>query len=195
MREKLNISNADNIVFQRSHRLAGKKRPAPIICRFLLFTDTAKVWSAKTILNGTDYFIREDFPSEFLSRRRVLYPIMKRAREQGRKAYLDRDVLVIDKNRYDVNSIHTLPENLQPASLATRSCDNVTAFFTASTPLSNFYKVDLKIDGKSFHSVEQYFQYEKALHAECPDQAQRILHSERPATCKSIGDKIQVNDG
>ena len=101
----------------------------------------------------------------------------------------------MDQTSYTVNTVHQLPTELQPAHVATRKTDDVVAFFTGATPLSNFYKSDIELDSRSFSSVEQYYQYRKALYAEQPAKAQKILENTLPLNCKRIGDSIMAGDG
>jgi len=52
----------------------------------------------------------------------------------------------------------------------------------------------IEIEGRMFHSVEQYYQYSKALAAENPSQAQKILQSDTPAACKYLGDRVTIDE-
>ena len=45
-----------------------------------------------------------------------------------------------------------------------------------------------------WNTVEQYFQYQKAIFGECPDKARMIKLAEQPALCKKIGDSVQIED-
>jgi ribA/ribD-fused uncharacterized protein len=193
MREKLQLQDADKIVLQRVHRLPSEKKPRPIIVRFMLFGDRIRVWEARSKLKKSGLFIYEDLPKEYANRRRILYPVMQHARSLGHHAIIKADRILIDGQSYTVSNLNKLPMELQPASAAVRRVDDVLAFFTGATPLSNFYKTNLAIDDRVYSSVEQYFQYSKALFAEKPDKAQKILSANHPAMCKRIGDSIDVN--
>ena len=55
---------------------------------------------SKHPLKGTEYGISQQFPREIMDKRRELVPIMKKARSEGKDAYLVVDKLYIDKVLY-----------------------------------------------------------------------------------------------
>jgi ribA/ribD-fused uncharacterized protein len=173
--------------------LPSIKTPRPIIVRFVCHGDLERVWAARGKLKKSKIFMTEDFPKEYINRRRALFPVMKRARELNHHAVIKGDRLFIDRQPYTVNTVNNLPAELQPAAAAIRKEENVLAFFSGATPLSNFYRANFIIDGRTYTSMEQYFQYSKALFAESPDKAQQILNASNPAICKRIGDSLTVN--
>ena len=92
-------------MFQRVHRIGAKKpdSPRPIIARFLLFLDREKVFKRalelKDEIDVRVHALYADYPREIQERRRNLCPRLKRAREQGKRALLDKkepDKLIID---------------------------------------------------------------------------------------------------
>lgn len=94
----------DNIEFERVHR-AGQPRqagaPRIIIAKFSHFKDRERVRrAAPTTLKGTEYGINEQFPKEIEDRRKKLYPVMRQARRQSKKAVLVKDKLYIDNELY-----------------------------------------------------------------------------------------------
>lgn len=184
----------DNMQFQRCHRMNKKMNPQPIICRFLCFPDRMTIWKARTKLKGTSFSISEDFPPEILARRKVLYPIMKAARKDQKKAYMNGDTLEIDGRVYTFKNLHTLPETYNPARLATVQKNNITAFYSKSSPLSNFYPVDLVVDGQNYSTVEQFFQEQKAIFGGKQEVARKIRSTTDPALCKKLGDGITVDN-
>jgi ribA/ribD-fused uncharacterized protein len=198
MVSKLKLPNdfVNSIQIQRCHPLYGKvqsrSKQSRIIVRFVSFQDREKVWSARFNLTGSGIFLNEDFPTEILNRRKALFPIMKKAKSLGKKAILKNDQLFIDSVRYTVNTLQNLPRELDPAELATRRSDDITAFFSAATPLSNFYQTEIKIDNHVYHSVEQYLQLCKAQFAQDINSITRIRQASHPAACKSIGDRIVI---
>ena len=120
---------------------------------------------------------------------------MKEAQKQKKVAYLRADQLIINSQVYTVETINKLPPELDPAKIATKRCEKVTAFFTGASPLSNFFRTPyLEIDGQRFSTVEQYLQSEKAYFANKPNIAMDIKSTEDPAICKRLGDGIKVDD-
>ena len=94
----------DEIPFERVHRLGRYKpdqeKPRPIIAKFHRFKDRGILrQSARDTLTGTQYGVKEQFPIEVESKRRTLYPIMKKAREnKENKVRMVRDRLFINDN-------------------------------------------------------------------------------------------------
>ena len=113
----------DEIPFERVHRLGRYKpdqeKPRPIIAKFHRFKDREKVrQSARDTLTGTQYGVKEQFPIEVEAKRRTLYPIMKKAREnKENKVRMVRDRLFINDNEVAPQQ----PPNLhQPKQLSSR---------------------------------------------------------------------------
>ena len=156
----------NNMRFQRCHRLQQQKtQPAPIICRFVFYSDRMAVWNKRSSLKGTHFIINEDFPPEILAKRKVLYPVFKKAKDLRKKVSLVKDKLIIDNVTYTSSTLYRLPPDLNPADLSTRRVGDITAFFSASSPLSNFYRSPFVIEGVQYFCVEQYFQRAKALYS------------------------------
>jgi len=191
---KMPDSKVQQIKIQRCHRLNSSLSPQPMICRFLYFPDRMAVWGARFNLKGTAFSLCEDFPPEIVSRRKSLYPIWKAAKKDKKDCSLVGDKLKIEGVVYTDKTLHTLPGKYNPANLATQTKNGVTAFFSKSSPLSNFYKCNISIDGHSYSSVEQYLQHERAIHGGKPDVAAEILVTSDPAKCKSLGKKVIVNE-
>ncbi len=138
--------------------------------------------------------MREDFPKEIVDRRRLLNPIVKKAKEEGMEAWLSVDRLILGGKSYTVDNLDTLPKPLQPEEVFTKRSDHHTAFFTKNSPLSNHYPSRFKIGGVEFLHEEQHYMYNKALH--CKDQvtAKKILNTSDPGACKSLGRSLKIPD-
>ena len=102
LREELNLENAENIEFQRAHRI-GKKKPRetrPVIVRFLKFPEREMVFRRARELEGeTDVKVYSDLPKEISERRKKQWPRLKKAREEGKIAFFSKpepDKLFID---------------------------------------------------------------------------------------------------
>ena len=82
IKNDLAIADAENIKFDRCHRLPGKVKPQPLIVRFNCSADRDKVWKARFNLAKSKKMItlQEDFPEDIIARRNSLYPIMKERR-------------------------------------------------------------------------------------------------------------------
>ncbi len=93
-----------------------------------------RVWQAKRNFKGKNIYLNEDFPKAIMD---ILQPIMKRARHNGMKAFLNVDILIIDRTKYTIDDLTQLPSELDPAKIATKEVgDNMLVFFMRSvTPI------------------------------------------------------------
>ncbi len=167
LKSKLSLGNVDQIEIVRCHRLGPKReharRPRTIIVKFQRYSDRMRVWEQRKKLKGSEIFIEEDFPREIQERRRILAPIMKKARALGKNAFLNVDALIIDGVRYGISDIPKLSSELSPANIATpHVAEDAIAFFSSQSPLSNFFMSPFEVEGQRYDCVERYYQKEKA---------------------------------
>ncbi len=195
MHEKLELENPKDIKIDRCHRLGNGKKPRPMIFKVHHFTDRERIWGARRKLKDTSLWLREDFPIEIVKRRQILDPVRKAAVSQGKRAFLTYDKLILDGTSYTVDSTHALPQNLKPEEVATKRGKGITAFFSRSSPLSNFSPCSFTDkDGKKFSSTEQYYQHAKATYNDDQTTANLIMKTDDPAECKRLGDTVQIVD-
>ena len=108
---KFNLSEIEvnSINFVRCHRI-GKitllnctvKRRRPIIVRFHSYNERKSVWSARSALKNESISFNENFAAEVEYRRRLLYPIIKAAKQASRferKAFINGHTLVLNNSR------------------------------------------------------------------------------------------------
>lgn len=172
---KLNIH--DEMPLDRVHRLGKYKGqqpfPRPIIAKFHRFRDRERVrFAAPETLKGTKYGVREQFPVEIENKRKVLYPIMKKARENSdNKVRLVRDKLFINNVEYvpdpkDVTEQGAKPKsykNIQQngsyhRSATNRQNQNATRTFTTR----NIYASRSRNDpGYTSYNVQTSNRYER----------------------------------
>jgi ribA/ribD-fused uncharacterized protein len=186
------------------HRLGpyapGKVRP--IIVRFLHFKDREHIW--QNLGHGlippkySKPHIREDFPQEVEEARNILLPIAKAATKikdpSTRKTVgvkLVTDKLYINNQKYDVHTLHTLPEKLQPQMIFTPTVDNMTAFFTRNSPLSNHYTSPFTLSGEKFNCMEQYMVVQKARVFEDQETVNKVMKETNPVKQKQLGKSIK----
>ena len=105
---KTNLSIEEEFEMANVHRI-GKRddphrkpgRPRPIIGKFLHYKDLTNVKRSAKLLKGTNYGISEQYPPEIEEVRRKLFAIAKAERAEGRKAYVVKDKLYVDKELID----------------------------------------------------------------------------------------------
>lgn len=201
LQHDMSIPNARDFKFVRVHRVGPKpkdrsSKPRKIIAKFHWFKDREIVWKARRAIPKTrGIFISEDWPAEIEQKRRILDPVAKEARKLGHRAGLNVDKLFIDDQTYTIHDVDRLPATLHPSNLATKSMNNITAFFSASSPLSNFYPVEIhdQEDGY-FSSSEQMFQYLKAKEFNDKPSMNKIKKALTPVEAFSIGRSIDGFD-
>ena len=85
-----------DVSFERVHRVGRvyhrpsrqAVRPRSIVAKFTFFKDMERVGKSANRLKGTHYGIREQFSEEIEQRRKSLYPILQKARQEKKKAVL-----------------------------------------------------------------------------------------------------------
>ena len=189
----------ENLRIARCHRkgtsFPGRQRA--IIVKFEFFEDRQKVWFSRKNLHGSNKFINEDFPIEIENRRKKLYPILKAARKfehyKG-KVNIVFDKLYVNNMVYRVETLHTLPADINPRNLCERYDDNSFCFFGEYSPLSNFHQCSFRYDGVDYTSSEVAFQHAKALHFKDEIKATAILKARSPAEAKELGKNLRNFD-
>ena len=185
------LSCAKTITIERCKRLGkyvdGKNRP--ISMTLLKHSHVDFLLENKKYLPDGVYIDRE-YTKEVENNRRTLRPILKAARakeEYFRKCKLDGDTLIIKGTRYNVSTIHKLPENLNGFNITTETDTDTLAFFGELNPLSNFHRCQFNINNHKFHSSEQFIQHAKAIHFNDVRTAQRILDADTTLETKKLG--------
>jgi Asp-tRNA(Asn)/Glu-tRNA(Gln) amidotransferase A subunit family amidase len=105
LENKLEIEDARNkIKIDRSHRIGrvrvGNNKPRPIVVKFNFHQDREYVRMNAKKLKGTKIGISEQFPEEIESIRKTLYPELKEAKREGKRAKIVKDKLIIEGQVY-----------------------------------------------------------------------------------------------
>ncbi len=148
------------------------------------------------ILKGSRIFVNEDFPSESQNHRRILRPIMKKANASGKKAFLNVDSLIINDKSYTIDTLNSLPQELNPAEIATPAVGNTRAFFGEHSPLSSFHPAKFTLYGIVYEHSEMYLQ-EKKLFGKDRALVSKVLAASSAIECYRYGhimnEKIDIN--
>jgi len=122
-----------DISIDRAHRLGRYNRrnlrPRPIVVKFTFFKDRELVRSAsRQALTGTDFGISEQFPQEIEEKRKKLYSVAKKARENvNNKVNLVRDKLYINGQLYIPNTEGTTKDDRYRAPYRNNRDDPATS--------------------------------------------------------------------
>ena len=109
------------------------------------------------------------------------------------KVFLNGDILVLDGRRYWVDDLMDLPDDLNPRQFSERSNENYYVFggiHSKHNPFSNWYPCEIQHDDHSFKSVEQVYQYAKAVYVGDTASATKLMYISDPAAAKKIGSKV-----
>lgn len=204
LKQELGITNADSIRISRCHRLGrparnrtGFTRPRPIIFHLHWYGDRSLIWDKKDMLRNTQFFLTENFSPEVEQRRRKLLPIFKAAKAKNMKPKpkLVLDKLTIAGKTYTTSNLDQIPDDLNPEKIATPSQNNITAFYSSASPLSNFYPTQVSDeDGTQYFSSEQYYQHRKALFHNDDIQATAIMKCSTSHAAYQEGKKVKGQD-
>ena len=167
-----------------------------IIVKFIHYKDKVRILKTKPAFREAGVTVVEDFPVEVLTKRKVFKPILQAAfNSNGKyKARLLMDKLIVNGQYYSVSDIDKLPADLNPKHLATVKQENITAFFTEHSPLSNHHPCSLSVEDQHFTSVEQFFMKCKASHFQDHNKVQEIMNTTNPKRAKALGRQIQNFD-
>ncbi|CAG2197849.1 unnamed protein product [Mytilus edulis] len=78
----------------------GLNGTKPIVARFLYRKELEAVLRNTNKLKGKSFGVNEQFPEEIETRRKKLYPVLKKARQEGKQVKLVRDKLFINGKQY-----------------------------------------------------------------------------------------------
>ena len=138
-------------------------------------------------------YIDKEYSKATEKERHLLRPVIKAARRIDKykgACRLDGPQLVIEGKCYYCQNIHTLPNDLNPMEVTSKSNEEVFAFFGELNPLSNFHPCKFNLEGESFNSSEQYIQWTKAKYCGDKIAMDHILNCEDAADCKEVSRDI-----
>ena len=103
---------------------------------------------------------------------------------------MEADILVLNGKKFNLQNTDKLPDKLHPTKITSRNSDTIHSFFGELNPLSNFHPAPFCLDGKQFHSSEQFIQYQKALLFNNRNTARKILAADTALDSKKLGYEI-----
>ena len=125
---------------------------------------------------------------------RYLRPLLKAARrldKYKKKSRMEGPHLVLDGKHFYRGNLHTLPAELDPFDVTSKSDANTIAFFGELNSLSNFHEAKFICEGEEFHCSEQYIQWKKAVYFKDRITEKRILNSIDALDCKETARDIK----
>ena len=142
--------------------------------------------------------ISDDFSPEMEMERSQLYPVMRAIKEKmppehKSKVSLRNNQLVLHGKAYGVHDLHLLPSEFDTHNLFTPSHNNMTAFYTKNSVLSNHYSCKFQVHGIQYSSMEQYL-FSTLTELFSDQETLSIEHENDPMKSKGLGKKIKNFD-
>ena len=195
--DDLKLTDPENIVITRCHRLHGKNRNIrDIVARFENPHDKRRILKSAHKLKdrAEPVYINEQFPREIEQKRKILRPLLKEAKKRSHKATLVQDKLIVNGRPYHVDTLMYLPFDI--STLSTKLTQDHVLFGGRLSPFSNFFKMGhtFTVADITYTCSEQYYQRAKALFAGDQKAACDIQMSIDPVQMKRIGDSLKVDE-
>ena len=138
-------------------------------------------------------YANDEYPIHVKLKRDKLRPILRLAKtlpEYKDNTKLIGDKLIINGVKYSIDDIHMLPAGLEAYRAAEKNDANTIAFHGELSPYSNFHPSPFIIGEHSFHSTEQWIQYQKSLMFGDSYTANLILQTDSAIEAKRLSHKI-----
>lgn len=177
--------------FDCAYRL-GKKtgKPRPILCKFSKEKTRNDVFAIRSALNDTEsttkVYLNDDLPQLINERRSKFRIISKLAKSQKIPVSYQNSQITVNNITYSHRNIDCLPNGLRLEDAKIVKVKGGLAFHSEHAWLSNFFPCSLDIQGLSFHSTEQAYQYTRAIRLNDTHLANLILRSKDAKEAKLL---------
>lgn len=189
----------ENIEIVRTHRIGGgrnnghegNKKDRKLIIRFKHHSDKEEMMKKKARLKDTmrGVYLDDDYSEETMRRRTSMLPILREIRKQDSRAHLRGDKLYSNGRLYTQRSLSDLP--IDTHLVCTKSEGDATLFAGKYSKLSSLYEHSFVLDGREWHSVEQFVQHSKAEDAGDLRAAREIRISSDPLDSMAVGRRVR----
>ena len=92
-----------------------------------------------------------------------------------------------------MDNLDELPVEVNGFDITSKQECNTLGFYGELNPFSNFDKSPFTLNGRGFHSSEQFIQYKKATHHKDFATTTKVLQCEMAFECKQIGKTIDTS--
>ena len=190
----------DERTFENVHRIGRAKSETTriVIARFCNYKDKRSLISVKGSLREKENVsMSDDYSTETAQNRKEIFPVYKSIQEKLEElgepcntVYLKQDKLSFKGKWYTVDELENLPTVFSPSELNIPQKNDVAAFFSRRSPLSNHYKCDFKVKGEAYNCLEQYLMIQKATLFGDQQSVVALAKEQNPVSQKRIGAKI-----
>lgn len=185
------------MVYRTGRYSPNDRFPRPITVIFLYKGMKQEIMYWKKQL-GWDRFTKvsysEDLTYDVRQHRESLKAMASRAQHTDHTVRMAGNRIVIDNVTYGYDDLDTAPSELRDAILKKKHVKGGLAFRGQDCFLSNFYPAPVKIAGKRYVSVEQFFQHQKCLICGDYIRAAKVLMTDDPVQIKHTGDVCEKKD-
>ena len=150
--------------------------------------DKELVIKNRSKLKNSGIFLNDDLSVMSTRQKSSLLPVLKELKRVNPRAHIRGDKIFSNGRLYDEKNIHELPIDAHKA--CTPSKDTVTIFSGKFSKLSNLHPCELILEGKSWHSVEQFYQFKKASIAGAHAAAAQILTTDDATEAMYLGKSV-----
>lgn len=185
--ETLEISDIDT-----AYRLGKRSaRNRPILCKFQKEKTRNDLYSIRSALNDseatTKVYLNDDLPQLINERRANFRIITKLAKSQNIPVSYQNNQITVNNLTYSHRNMDCLPAGLRLEDAKIVRVKGGVAFHSAHAWMSNFYPCRIDIQGITFSSAEQAFQYTRAIRLKDTHLASLIIRSNKASKAKSLG--------
>lgn len=99
--------------------------------------------------------------------------------------------VIINGESFAIDELDLIPCEILHAAKQEKKVDNCLAFRGEDSIFSNFHEAEIVIGGERFNSVEQYFNYCKAVEHGYAILAKKIINKANPRDQKHLGDPCE----
>jgi hypothetical protein len=156
--------------------------------------DRDTIWENRRKFKDSGFWVNEHYPREIQLKRNELRPILgilKKSDKYRQKSQLVGDKLIIEGESYSVDTLNTLPDDIDITTTHTRIEDGVAYFFRKRSPLSNHHPAPFVKDKIEYSCSEQYYFSEMARLCSDDKARRNIMGNPDPAFQKSESHKIR----
>lgn len=179
------------MTFDICHRLGSKtgRGDRRVILKFPYLKDKNVVWEARSVLKkSARYRLLQDKPRSTKEREALSFKIVRAAQltSEYRSVRFQYGKVWLDGTGYDYEDFEFLPANLRPAYICSPRSENLIAFFSKHSPLSNHFMSPFHVEGRSYACMEQYLARSRALMAKNFRFAAKAMNTSDPIEHKKL---------
>lgn len=133
-------------------------------------------------------YVNKDFNTNTKQKVNILWPLFKEAKKRDRNTTMVEDKIIYQRKPYSTDNIECI--GFDTTTIGEKCDENMIAFSSRYSPLSNLYPTRIEIDNNQFKSTEHYYQYMKCVKHGDSKSAAQIMIANEPEKAMLIGKSI-----